>query len=65
MLKKIGGLQFEANWINEWKSRPILLRMLHLDLSWIRLTFFKAIRFQFVLAGLGFDIGIWKERRRK
>lgn len=60
MLKKIGGLQFEANWINEWKSRPILLRILHLDLSWIRLTFFKGIRLQFVLVGLGFEISIWK-----
>ena len=71
MLKKIGGLQFEANWINEWKSRPILLRMLHLNLSWICLTFFKAIQFEFVLAGLGFktvlgfEISIWKKRRRK
>ncbi len=27
MLKKIGGLQFEANWINEWKSRPKLLKV--------------------------------------
>jgi len=56
MLKKIDGLQFKANWINEWKSRPILLRMLNLKLSWIRLTFFKAIQFEFVLAGLGFKI---------
>lgn len=63
MLKKIGGLQFEANWINEWKNRPILLRMLNLDLSWIRLTFFKGIRLQFVLVGLGFEISIWKKRR--
>ncbi len=58
MLKKIGGLQFEANWINEWKSRPILLRMLNLNLTWTRLTFFKAIQFEFVLAGLGFKISI-------
>ena len=56
MLKKIGRLQFEANWINEWKSRPILLRMLNLNLTWTRLTFFKAIQFEFVLAGLGFKI---------
>jgi len=53
-------LKFKADWINEWKSRPILLRMLHLNLTWIRLTFFKAIQFEFVLAGLGFYISIWK-----
>ena len=63
MLKKIGGLQFKANWINEWKSRPILLRMLHLNLSRICLTFSKAICFEFVLVGLGFDISIWKWKR--
>ena len=56
MLKKIGGLQLEANWINDWKNRPIFLRILHLNLSRTRLTFFKAIQFEFVLAGLGFKI---------
>ena len=63
MLKKIGGLQFKANWINEWKSGPILLRMLHLNLSRICLTFSKAICFEFVLVGLGFDISIWKWKK--
>ena len=53
-------LKFKADWINEWKSRPILLRMLHLHLSRIRLTSSEAIQFEFVLAGLGFYISIWK-----
>ena len=73
MLKKIGGLQLEANWINDWKNRPILLRMLNLKLSWTRQTFFKAngifevsrVWFEFVLAGLGFEINIYAQQLLK
>ena len=53
-------LKFKADWINEWKSGSMLLRMLHLDLSRIRLASSEVIKFEFVLAGLGFYISIWK-----